>query len=94
MVLFTVEFKNLYSYIAVKYTLELMKRWLLNMKNVIPNEHLIIELIELVLNNAVIKFQKELFKQNLDFVKGSNLAHIYGWVERKSNNHLYKNKNI
>ena len=52
-----------------------MKIWLLNTKNVISNAHLIIELIELVLNNAVIKFQKELFKQNLDFVIGSNLAH-------------------
>ena len=58
--LFTVEFKNLYSYISVKYTLELMKRWLLIPKNVIPNAHLIIELIEQVLNNAVIKFQKRI----------------------------------
>ena len=94
-VLFTVEFKNLYSYISVKYSLGLMKRWLWNTKNVIPNEHLIIEVIELVLNNAVIKSQKVLFKHKLDFVIGTNLAHICmaGWKE-KINNHLYKNKNI
>ena len=93
--LFTVEFKNLYSYISVQYSLGLMKWWLWNTKNVIPNEHLIIELIELVLNNAVIKFQKVLFKHKLDFVIGTNLAHICmaGWKE-KINNHLYKNKNI
>ena len=45
-------------------------------QNIIPNAHLIIELMELVLKSAVIKIQKEIFKQILGIVMGTNLAPI------------------
>ena len=51
--LFTVDFQNLHSNISVKDALELLKRLFFKYQNVIPNAHLIIELIELVLNSAV-----------------------------------------
>jgi len=52
--LFTVDFQNLYSNISVQDALELLKRLFFKYQNVIPNAHLIIELMELVLNSAII----------------------------------------
>ena len=45
-------------------------------QNVIPNAHLILELMELVLNCAVMKFQEDFFMQILGIVMGTNLAPI------------------
>ena len=56
--LFTIEFKNSYSNISVKVTMELMRRLFFKHQNVIPNVHLILELMELVLSCAVMTFQK------------------------------------
>ena len=53
-----------------------MKRLFFKYQNIIPNAHLILELMELVLNNAVMTFQKEFFKQILGIVMGTNLAPI------------------
>ena len=66
--LFTVDFKNLHSNISVKDALELMKRLFFKYQNLIPNAHLILELMELVLKSAVMKFQKDFFKQILGIV--------------------------
>ena len=74
--LFAVDFKNLYSNTSVTDALELMKRLFFKYQNIIPNAHLIIELMELVLKSAVMKFQKEFFKQILGIVMGTNLAPI------------------
>jgi len=74
--LFTVDFKNLYSNISVKDALELMRRLFFKYQNVIPNAHLILELMELVLSSAIMKFQKKFFKQILGIVMGTNLAPI------------------
>ena len=90
--LFTVDSQNLYSTISVKDALELMKRLFFKYQNIIPNAHLIIELMELVLNSAVMKFQKDFFKQILGIVMGTNLApilaNIYGYVGRRTYNHM------
>ena len=42
----------------------------------IPNAHLILELMEIVLKGAVMKFQKEFFMQIMGIVMGTNLAPI------------------
>ena len=63
--LFTVDFQNLYSNISVKDALELLKRLFFKYLNVIPNAHLIIELMELVLNSAVMEFQKVFYRKIL-----------------------------
>ena len=60
----------------MKDALELLKRLFFKYQNVIPNAHLIIELIELVLNSAVMEFQKVFYKQILGIVMGTNLAPI------------------
>ena len=52
----------------------------------IPNAHLILELMEIVLKGAVMKFQKEFFMQIMGIVMGTNLApvlaNIYGYGKR------------
>ena len=86
--LFTVDFQNLYSNISVKDVLELLKRLFFKYQNVIPNAHLIIELIELVLNSVVMEFPKGFFKQILGIVMSTNLApilaNIYGYAGRRT----------
>ena len=42
----------------------------------IPNAHFILELMEIVLNGAVMKFQVEFFMQIMGIVMGTNLAPI------------------
>jgi len=74
--LFKVDFQNLYSSISVKDALELLKRLFFKYQNVIPNAHLIIELMEVVLNSAIMKFQKVFYRQILGIVMGTNLAPI------------------
>ena len=56
--------------------LELLKRLFFKYQNVIPNAHLIIELMEVVLNSAVMEFQKVFYRQILGIVMGTNLAPI------------------
>ena len=71
--LFLVDFKNLYRNISVKAALELMKRLFFKYQNIIPNAHLIIELMELVLHSAIMKFHKDFFKQSLGIVMGTTV---------------------
>ena len=96
--LFTVDFQNLYSNISVKDALELLKRLVFKYQNVIPNAHLIIELIELVLNSAIMEFQKVFYKQILGIVMGTNLApilaNIYMAMLEEELKTICKNKNI
>ena len=80
--LFAIDFKNLYTNILVKDAIKIMKKLFFKYQNVIPNAHLILELMELVLNCAVMKFQEDFFRQILGIVMGTNLApiltNIYG----------------
>ena len=71
--LFTVDFKNPYSNISVKDALELMKRLFYKYQNIVPNAQLIIELMELVLHSAIMKFHKDFFKQSLGIVMGTTV---------------------
>ena len=84
--------QNLYTNISVKDVLELLNRLFFKYQHIVPNALLIIELMELVLNSAVMKFQKDLFKQILGTVMGTNLAlilaNIYGYAGRGVNNNL------
>ena len=51
------DFKNLYSNISVKDAMERMRRLFFKYQNVIPNTHLILERMEMVLSFAIMKFQ-------------------------------------
>ena len=75
--LFTIDFKNLYTNISVKDAIKIMKKLFFRFQNVIPNVHFIMELMELVLNYAIMKFQEDFFMQILGIVMGTNLAPIY-----------------
>ena len=56
--------------------MELMQRLFFKYQSVIPNVHLILELIELVLSCAVLKFQKKFLNFFLGIVMCTNLAPI------------------
>ena len=77
----------------MKDALELLKRLFFKYQNVIPNAHLIIELMEVVLNSAIMKFQKVFYRQILGIVMGTNLAPILANIymarlEGKTHNHM------
>ena len=74
--LFTIDFSSLYTNISVKDAMELMKRLFFKYQNMIPNAHLILELMDLVLKGAIMKFQEEFFIQIMGIVMGTNLAPI------------------
>ena len=82
----------------MKDTLELLKRLFFKYQNVIPNAHLIIELMEVVLNSAIMKFQKVFYRQILGIVMGTNLApilaNIYMAMLEEELIIICKNKNI
>ena len=86
------DFQNLYSNISVKDALEFHKRLFFKYQHEIPNAHLIIELMELVLNSAVMEFQKVFFKQILGIVMSTNLApilaNIYGYAGSRTYNYM------
>jgi len=74
--LFTIDFKSLYTNISVTDAMELMKRLFFKYQNMIPNAQLILELMDIVLKGAVMKFQEKFFMQILGIVMGTNLAPI------------------
>ena len=45
-------------------------------QNVIPNAHLIIDLLGLVLQNSLLSFDREYFQQIFDIIMGTNVAPI------------------
>ena len=75
-----------------------MKMLFLKYQNVIPNSHFIMELMELVLNCAVMKFHEEFFLRILGIVMGTNLApiltNIYMAILEEELYTRCKNKNI
>ena len=89
---------NLHTNISVKDAIKIMKKLFFKYQNVIPNAHLILELMELVLNCAVMKFQEDFFMQILGIVMGTNLApiltNIYMAVLEEEMYIICKNKNI
>jgi len=77
----------------VQDALELLKRLFFKYQNVIPNAHLIIELMEVVLNSAVMEFLEVFYRQILGIVMGTNLAPILANIymarlEGKTHNHM------
>ena len=71
--LFIIDFKSLYTNISVQDPIKVMKINFFFYQNVIPNAHFIIELMELVLNSAVMKFKEEFFIQILGIVMGTGI---------------------
>ena len=74
--LFTKDFKNLNTNISVKDATKIMKKLFFRYQNINSNTHFILELMKLVLNCAIMKFQEDFFLQILGIVMGTNLASI------------------
>ena len=74
--LFTVDFESLYTNIPVTDAIEMMKKLVFQFQNVIPNAHFVIDLLELVLKNSLMTFDKEYFQQIFGIIMGTNLAPI------------------
>ena len=66
--LFTIDLKYLYTNISVKDAIKITKNIFSRYQNIIPNAHFITELMELVLNCAIMKFQEDFFMQILGIV--------------------------
>ena len=62
--LFTVDFESLYTNILVNDAIEMMKRLVFQFQNVISNAHFVIELLEIVLKNSLMAFDKKIFPTN------------------------------
>ena len=54
----------------------MMKKLVFQFQNVIPNAHFVIELLEIVLKNSLMTFDKEYFQQIFGIIMGTNLAPI------------------
>ena len=74
--LFTVDFESLYTNIPVDDAIEMMKKLVFQFQNVIQNAHFVIELLEIVLKNSLMTFDKEYFQQIFGIIMGTNLAPI------------------
>ena len=74
--LFTVDFENLYTNIPVSDAIEMIKRLVFLYQNVIVNAYFIIELLDIVLKNSLMSFDKEYFQQIFGIIMGTNLAPI------------------
>ena len=74
--LFTVDFESLHTNIPVTDAIEMMKKLVFQFQNVIPNAHFVIELLEIVLKNSLMTFDKEYFRQIFGIIMGTNLAPI------------------
>ena len=74
--LFTVDFESLYTNIPVLDAIEIMKKLVFQFQNVIPNAHFVIELLDIVLKNSLMTFDKEYFQQIFGIIMGTNLAPI------------------
>ena len=81
--LFKIDFKSLYTNISVKVTIKLKKMLFFNNQNVIPNAHCNMELMELELNSAVMKFQEGFFLQIFGIPRTSISDYIHCFSSRR-----------
>ena len=56
--------------------IELIFKLLFTFQNVIPNAHLVLELLDLVLNKSLRQFDGEYFQQTFGVIMGTNVAPI------------------
>ena len=57
-------------------TQKLIKKRLFKFQNVIPNTHLVVELLDLVRNKILTQFNREYFQQFFGIIMGTNVAPI------------------
>ena len=74
--LFTVKWESLYTNIPVNDAIKMMKKLVFQFQNVIQNAHFVIELLDIVLKNSLMTFDKEYFQQIFGIIMGTNLAPI------------------
>ena len=68
--LFFVDFESLYTKIPVNDAIELMKKMVFQFQYVISNEYFVIELLEILLKNSLMTFDKEYFQQIFGIIMG------------------------
>ena len=71
-----VDFASLYTNIPVLGAIEIMKKLVFQFQNVIPNAHFVIELLDIVLKNSLMSFDKDHFQKKFGIIMGTNLAPI------------------
>ena len=70
------DFESLYTNIPVLDAIEMMKRLVFQFQNVISNTHFVIELLDIVLKNSLMTFDREYFQEIFGIIMGTNLAPI------------------
>ena len=70
--LFTVDFESLYTNFPVTDAIEMMNKLVFQFQNIIPNVHFMIELLEIVLKNSLMTFDKAYFRQIFSIIMGTN----------------------
>ena len=75
--LFTIDFKSLYTNIPVEDAINSIKQLVWEYQNVIPNAEFIIELLELILKNSLMSFDGEYFQQIFGVELWAQTSHRY-----------------
>ena len=70
------DFESLYTNIPVSDAIKMMKKLVFQFQNVISNAHFVIELLDIVLKNSLMTFDREYFQQIFEIIMGTNLAPI------------------
>ena len=71
-----IDFKSLYTNIPVEAAVHLMKELMFKFQNIIPNAHVVLELLDLVLKNSLMQINGEYFQQFFGIIIGANVAPI------------------
>ena len=74
--LFTIDFKSLYTNIPVDDAINSIKQLCYDFQNAIPNAYFIIELLDLVLNSSLMTFDGKYFQQIFGLIMGTNVVPI------------------
>ena len=75
-VLFKTGFKSLRTLIPVEDAISMIQKQVFDFQMVIPNAHLIIDLLGLVFQNGHMSFDREHFQQIVGIIMGTNVATI------------------
>ena len=67
----------MYTLIPVEDAISIIQKVVFDFQTVIPNAHLIIDLLGLVLRNSLMSFEQEYFQQSFGIIRGYPFYKIY-----------------
>ena len=73
---FTIDLKSLYTNIPVEDAINSMKELVMEFNNVITNANSVIKLLNVILKNSLMMFNREYFQQSFGVIMGTKVAPI------------------